>query len=69
MSEIDSLHKYLKTFVNIKDVQELEEKVVPKLNRTEKLLVKFHSDNEKMMVCVQEFDKKLCLKANKQKVE
>lgn len=29
----------------------------------------FKGDNEQMMTCVQEFDKRLCLKANKQKVE
>lgn len=63
--DIIQLEKYLKSFVNIKDIQDLKNLVLPKLKETQDLLQGYRFDNVDMLQCIREFDEKLCLKVNK----
>ena len=49
----------------IEDFEAFETKMVPRMEASGKLVLRYKEDNEKMLDCVAGFDNLLCQKANK----
>jgi len=63
--DIRSLAEKLSRFVRMEHIKDLEERVVPPVNRVTTLITEFARDNRDMRCCVRSFDELLCQKVNK----
>ena len=65
MNQFLELEKRLDKFSNIEHIDELKNKLMPKIQHFSTLIDDFMKDNETMRECIRRFDEDLTLKANK----
>ena len=64
-TQVDALRKRLDTFEDLEHVDQLQNKLFPKIDKFSKMIDEFHDDNSDCRECVRNFDKSLSCKANK----
>ena len=63
--DIEHLTEKMRSYVQLQHIKDLEQRVVPPVNRVTGLITQFARDNKDMRCCVRSFDELLCQKVNK----